>query len=249
MLNLLVNKREVMNKIKLTKENRNRWFMAKAYNNEPILNKHHIIPRHHGGVDEPHNMTIPITLMEHAEMHLDIYRNGIKGVQGTKGCQKCLRNYQTLKGQHEAYNKLVEFFTEEIDVLEFYRFENDQPNILDETLEVTLGDGEEYIDTWDISQTISYESGVHENTEFEEPDHEMMMESMSEEVTGALETLSERERIITEMFFGINRDSAMTLNEIGEEFDLARERVRAIKEKAVQRLRHRSRSQNLRRYV
>ena len=133
--------------------------------------------------------------------------------------------------------------------MEFYRFENDQPNILDETLEVTLGDGEEYIDTWDISQTISYESGVHENTEFEEPDHEMMMESMSEEVTGALETLSERERIITEMFFGINRDSAMTLNEIGEEFDLARERVRAIKEKAVQRLRHRSRSQNLRRYV
>ena len=54
---------------------------------------------------------------------------------------------------------------------------------------------------------------------------------------------------VTEMFFGINRDSAMTLNEIGEEFDLARERVRAIKEKAVQRLRHRSRSQNLRRYV
>ena len=111
-------------KIKLTKENRNRWFMAKAYNNEPILNKHHIIPRHHGGVDEPHNMTPPISLMEHAEMHLDIHRNGIEGHEGTKGCKKCLRNYQTLKGQHEKYNKLVEFFTEEIDVLEFHRFEN-----------------------------------------------------------------------------------------------------------------------------
>ena len=67
-----------------------------------------------------------------------------------------------------------------------------------------------------------------------------MMESMSEEVNGALDTLSERERIVLEMYFGINRDSAMTLNEIGEEFDLTRERVRQIKEKAIQRLRHRS---------
>ena len=49
------------------------------------------------------------------------------------------------------------------------------------------------------------------------------MESMSEEVNGALDTLSERERIVLEMYFGINRDSAMTLNEIGEEFDLTRE--------------------------
>ena len=69
-----------------------------------------------------------------------------------------------------------------------------------------------------------------------------MRESMSEEVTGALETLSGRERSVLEMYFGINRDSAMTLNEIGEEFDLTRERVRQIKEKAIQRLRHRSRS-------
>lgn len=236
-------------KIKLTKENRNRWFMAKAYNNEPILNKHHIIPRHHGGVDEPHNMTPPISLMEHAEMHLDIYRNGIEGHEGTKGCKKCLRNYQTLKGQHEKYNKLVEFFTEEIDVLEFHRFENDEKNILDETFEVTLGDGEEYLDTWDVSQTIEYESGIHENIEFEDPDHEMMMESLKEEVTGVLETLSMRESIVLEMFFGINRDNSLTLDEIGREFDLGRERVRAIKEKAVQRLRHRSRSKNLRRHL
>lgn len=236
-------------KIKLTKENRNRWFMAKAYNNEPILNKHHIIPRHHGGVDEPHNMTPPISLMEHAEMHLDIHRNGIEGHEGTKGCKKCLRNYQTLKGQHEKYNKLVEFFTEEIDVLEFHRFENDEKNILDETFEVTLGDGEEYLDTWNVSQTIEYESGIHENIEFEDPDHEMMMESLKEEVSGVLETLSMRESIVLEMFFGINRDNSLTLDEIGREFDLGREQIRKIKEKSIQRLRHRSRSKNLRRHL
>ena len=90
---------------------------------------------------------------------------------------------------------------------------------------------------------------IIEDSEVEEPEAKIMMESMSEEVNGALETLSDRERIVLEMYFGINRDSAMTLNEIGEEFDLTRERVRQIKEKAIQRLRHRSRSKNLRRYL
>jgi len=90
---------------------------------------------------------------------------------------------------------------------------------------------------------------IIQDSEAEEPEAKIMMESMSEEVNGALETLSERERVVLEMYFGINRDSAMTLNEIGEEFDLTRERVRQIKEKAIQRLRHRSRSKNLRRYL
>ena len=90
---------------------------------------------------------------------------------------------------------------------------------------------------------------IIEDSEAEEPEAKIMMESMSEEVNGALDTLSDRERVVLEMYFGINRDSAMTLNEIGEEFDLTRERVRQIKEKAIQRLRHRSRSKNLRRYL
>ena len=90
---------------------------------------------------------------------------------------------------------------------------------------------------------------IIEDDQAEEPEANIMRESMSEEVTGALETLSARERAVLEMYFGINRDSAMTLNEIGEEFDLTRERVRQIKEKAIQRLRHRSRSKSLRRYL
>ena len=90
---------------------------------------------------------------------------------------------------------------------------------------------------------------IIEDDQPDEPEANIMKESMSEEVTGALETLSDRERAVLEMYFGINRDSAMTLNEIGEEFDLTRERVRQIKEKAIQRLRHRSRSKSLRRYL
>ena len=51
------------------------------------------------------------------------------------------------------------------------------------------------------------------------------------------------------MYFGIGRDYALTLNEIGEEFNLTRERVRQIKEKAIRRLRHKSRSKSLRNYL
>ncbi len=90
---------------------------------------------------------------------------------------------------------------------------------------------------------------IIEDSESDEPEAQIMMESMSEEVAAALETLSDRERTVLEMYFGIDRDSAMTLNEIGEEFDLTRERVRQIKEKAIQRLRHRSRAKSLRRYL
>ena len=84
----------------------------------------------------------------------------------------------------------------------------------------------------------------NENNEFIERD--VMEDGKNQAVRGALETLSERERIVLEMYFGINRDDTLPLNEIGEEFDYTRERVRQIKNKAIQRLRHRSRSNHLR---
>ena len=87
----------------------------------------------------------------------------------------------------------------------------------------------------------------NENNEVIE--QEVMEDSLNQEVTGVLETLSEREGIILEMYFGINRDDKLTLNEIGEEFDLTREMIRRIKEVGLMRLRHRSRSQNLVRYI
>ena len=87
----------------------------------------------------------------------------------------------------------------------------------------------------------------NENNEVIE--QEVMEDSLNQEVTGVLETLSERERIVLEMYFGINRDEELTLGEIGEEFDLTREMIRRIKEVGLMRLRHRSRSQNLVRYI
>lgn len=79
-------------------------------------------------------------------------------------------------------------------------------------------------------------------------DRTLINESLSTEVERALSTLTERERDIIRLFFGINTQE-MTLEEIGEKFGLTRERVRQIKEKAIRRLRHSSRSKLLKTYL
>ena len=79
-------------------------------------------------------------------------------------------------------------------------------------------------------------------------DRTLINESLSTEVERALSTLTERERDIIKLFFGINTQEK-TLEEIGEKFGLTRERVRQIKEKAIRRLRHSSRSKLLKTYL
>ena len=81
------------------------------------------------------------------------------------------------------------------------------------------------------------------------PDSILMDESLKEEVQRALATLSDREAEVIRLYFGLQRAHSLTLEEIGEKFNLTRERVRQIKEKAIRRLRHASRSKNLRAYL
>jgi RNA polymerase primary sigma factor len=81
------------------------------------------------------------------------------------------------------------------------------------------------------------------------PDSELMKESLSKEVERALSTLSAREAEVIRLYFGLGREHSLTLEEIGEKFKLTRERVRQIKEKAIRRLRHASRSKQLRAYL
>tara|TARA_Y100001970_G_scaffold294179_1_gene448040 strand:+ start:11458 stop:12471 length:1014 start_codon:yes stop_codon:yes gene_type:complete len=83
----------------------------------------------------------------------------------------------------------------------------------------------------------------------DDPDKELHMSSLEKEVRNSLDTLKDREQDVIKMYFGIDREYALTLNEIGEEFGLTRERVRQIKEKAIRRLRHKSRSKKLRSYL
>jgi RNA polymerase primary sigma factor len=81
------------------------------------------------------------------------------------------------------------------------------------------------------------------------PEKQLITDSLTQEVQRALSTLTRREAEVIGFYFGLNNNSSMTLEEIAEKFNLTRERVRQIKEKATRRLRHASRSTTLRSYL
>ena len=81
------------------------------------------------------------------------------------------------------------------------------------------------------------------------PDKDLLHESLRVEIERALETLTPREGDVIQLYFGLGGNHPMTLEEIGETFDLTRERVRQIKEKAIRRLKHTSRSKILKTYL
>lgn len=79
----------------------------------------------------------------------------------------------------------------------------------------------------------------------ESPDEEVLVGSLREEIGNVLGTLSEREEKVLKLYFGIGAETGYTLEEIGMRFNLTRERVRQIKEKALKRLKHPTRSNRL----
>ncbi|MCG3153829.1 MAG: RNA polymerase sigma factor SigA [bacterium] len=90
---------------------------------------------------------------------------------------------------------------------------------------------------------------VIESDRYAPPDDGLMQESLQVEIDKVLSTLKPREAEIIRLYFGLDGDRPLTLEEIGEHFKLTRERVRQIKEKALRRLRHRSRLEPLRKYL
>jgi RNA polymerase primary sigma factor len=81
------------------------------------------------------------------------------------------------------------------------------------------------------------------------PDRELVIDSLRKEIERSLSTLTPREGDVIRLYYGLNGKHPMTLEEIGERFDLTRERVRQIKEKAIRRLKHTSRSRMLKSYL
>jgi RNA polymerase primary sigma factor len=77
----------------------------------------------------------------------------------------------------------------------------------------------------------------------------LMRESLAREIQRSLSTLTEKERDVVNLYYGIGMNHGLTLEEIGAKFDLTRERVRQIKEKAIRRLKHTSRSKLLKSYL
>ncbi|HPW63792.1 MAG TPA: RNA polymerase sigma factor RpoD/SigA [Cyclobacteriaceae bacterium] len=153
-----------------------------------------------------------------------------------------------------SLNKISKTFSE----LE-QKFEREpSPEELAEVLEVTTA---EVVDTMKISgRHVSMDApfvqgeensllDVLENDSEETPDSGLMTDSLRREVQRALSTLTQRESDVITLYFGLNGEHAMTLEVIGEKFNLTRERVRQIKEKAIRRLRHTSRSKALKPYL
>ncbi|MFL5754039.1 MAG: RNA polymerase sigma factor RpoD/SigA [Bacteroidia bacterium] len=87
------------------------------------------------------------------------------------------------------------------------------------------------------------------NPDDPQPDNLLMSMSLNTEIKRALSTLTERESNVIILFYGIGQPSPLTLEEIGQKYELTRERVRQIKEKAIRRLRHTSRSKMLVSYL
>lgn len=81
------------------------------------------------------------------------------------------------------------------------------------------------------------------------PDEGTYTNALSEDMERALDTLTEREKLILTMYFGLNGKEPLTLEEIGKQMKLTRERIRQVKEKAIQRLRHSTRAKFLKGYV
>jgi RNA polymerase primary sigma factor len=80
-------------------------------------------------------------------------------------------------------------------------------------------------------------------------DDHLIKESLTQEIQRSLSTLTEKEREVVNLYYGIGMNHGLTLDEIGDKFDLTRERVRQIKEKAIRRLKHPSRSKLLKTYL
>lgn len=153
-----------------------------------------------------------------------------------------------------SLNKISKTFSE----LEQKYAREPSPEELAEVLEVTTA---EVVDTMKISgRHVSMDApfvqgeensllDVLENDGEDTPDQGLMTDSLRREVQRALSTLTQRESDVIALYFGLNGEHAMTLEEIGEKFNLTRERVRQIKEKAIRRLRHTSRSKALKPYL
>jgi RNA polymerase primary sigma factor len=96
----------------------------------------------------------------------------------------------------------------------------------------------------DISLLDVYMSGNDAGT-----DEHLIHESLSQEIQRSLSTLTEKERNVINLYYGLETKKSLSLDEIGQKYDLTRERVRQIKEKAIKRLKHSSRSKLLRSYL
>ena len=149
---------------------------------------------------------------------------------------KIARELNRFEQEHER-KPSVDEIAERVDLPEDKIADAMKANSRHVSMDAPIADGED-------SSMIDFLSGDSSNT-----DRELALESLKAEVSRILKLLSDKEQKVLRAFFGIDGSPEMTLDEIGEKYNLTRERVRQIKEKALRRLRHNTKNKLLKSYL
>ncbi len=149
---------------------------------------------------------------------------------------KIARELNRFEQEHER-KPSVDEIAERVDLPEDKIADAMKANSRHVSMDAPIADGED-------SSMIDFLAGESSNT-----DRELAIESLKAEVSRILKVLSDKEQKVLRAFFGIDGSPEMTLDEIGEKYNLTRERVRQIKEKALRRLRHNTKNKLLKSYL
>lgn len=149
---------------------------------------------------------------------------------------KITRELNKFEQEHER-KPSVDEIAERVDLPEDKIADAMKANSRHVSMDAPIADGED-------SSMIDFLAGDSSNT-----DRELAIESLKAEVSRILKLLTDKEQMVLRAFFGIDGSPEMTLDEIGEKYNLTRERVRQIKEKALRRLRHNTKNKLLKSYL
>ena len=149
---------------------------------------------------------------------------------------KRARELSRFEQEHER-KPSVDEIAERVDLPEDKIADAMKANSRHVSMDAPIADGED-------SSMIDFLAGDSSNT-----DRELAIESLKAEVSRILKLLTDKEQKVLRAFFGIDGSPEMTLDEIGEKYNLTRERVRQIKEKALRRLRHNTKNKLLKSYL
>lgn len=149
---------------------------------------------------------------------------------------KIARELNKFEQEHER-KPSVDEIAERVDLPEDKIADAMKANSRHVSMDAPIADGED-------SSMIDFLAGDSSNT-----DRELAIESLKAEVSRILKLLTDKEQKVLRAFFGIDGSPEMTLDEIGEKYNLTRERVRQIKEKALRRLRHNTKNKLLKSYL
>lgn len=149
---------------------------------------------------------------------------------------KITRELNKFEQEHER-KPSVDEIAERVDLPEDKIADAMKANSRHVSMDAPIANGED-------SSMIDFLAGDSSNT-----DRELAIESLKAEVSRILKLLTDKEQKVLRAFFGIDGSPEMTLDEIGEKYNLTRERVRQIKEKALRRLRHNTKNKLLKSYL